>query len=51
MVNLVYKSNFVFHNEITFDVNANWKTYVDNYQEGYHIPLIHPQLNRDVVWQ
>ncbi len=51
MVNRVYKSNFVFHNEITFDVNANWKTYVDNYQEGYHIPLIHPQLNKDVVWQ
>ena len=41
----------ILHNELRFDVHANWKTYVDNYQEGYHIPLVHPQLNRDVVWQ
>lgn len=25
---------------------CNWKTYVDNYLEGYHVPLIHPTLNR-----
>lgn len=36
--------------ELTFDqrdryaVKANWKVYVDNYLEGYHIPLVHPDL-------
>jgi choline monooxygenase len=28
------------------DLACNWKTYADNYLEGYHIPLIHPELNR-----
>ena len=46
-----YESEFIFHNELKFDVHANWKTYVDNYQEGYHIPNVHPQLNKDVVWE
>lgn len=26
-------------------VRCNWKTYVENYLEGYHIPLVHPFLN------
>ena len=28
------------------DLACNWKTYADNYLEGYHIPMIHPELNR-----
>ena len=51
VINNYYDNDYIFHNELKFDVHANWKTYVDNYQEGYHIPLIHPQLNRDVVWE
>ena len=43
--------DLIHHNELKFDVHANWKTYIDNYQEGYHIPLVHPQLNRDVIWE
>lgn len=27
-------------------VECNWKVYVDNYLEGYHIPLVHPALHR-----
>jgi choline monooxygenase len=27
---------------------ANWKVYAENYQEGYHIPLVHPGLNRQL---
>lgn len=27
---------------------CNWKTYADNYLEGYHIPLLHPELNRQI---
>jgi choline monooxygenase len=26
-------------------IRCNWKTYVENYLEGYHVPLIHPALN------
>ena len=29
-------------------VHANWKTYADNYGEGYHLPLVHPELSRQV---
>jgi len=28
------------------DLACNWKTYADNYLEGYHIPMLHPELNR-----
>jgi choline monooxygenase len=27
---------------------CNWKTYADNYLEGYHVPLIHPSLSRSL---
>ena len=30
------------------DMAANWKVYAENYQEGYHIPLVHPGLNRQI---
>lgn len=29
-------------------VQCNWKTYVDNYLEGYHIPMAHPGLYREL---
>jgi choline monooxygenase len=28
----------------TWTLPCNWKMYVDNYMEGYHIPFIHPGL-------
>jgi phenylpropionate dioxygenase-like ring-hydroxylating dioxygenase large terminal subunit len=34
-----------------FHVKANWKVYVDNYLEGYHIPLVHPALNREIDYR
>ena len=39
-----------FGREVTFMVDCNWKTYIDNYQEGYHIPTRHPSLHRDLDW-
>lgn len=33
-----------FHTEQIYDINCNWKVYVDNYLEGYHIPIVHPEL-------
>jgi choline monooxygenase len=35
-----------FHNRVVYDVACNWKAYVDNYLEGYHLPHIHPGLNK-----
>jgi len=35
----------------SYPVNANWKVYVDNYLEGYHIPLVHPTLNREIDYR
>jgi choline monooxygenase len=29
----------------TFEVQAHWALYVDNYLEGFHIPFVHPGLN------
>ncbi len=32
----------------TYDMNCNWKAYIDNYLEGYHVPSVHPALNREI---
>ena len=32
----------------TYHMKCNWKTYVDNYLEGYHLPSVHPGLNREL---
>src|SRR5437868_772959 len=32
----------------SYDMKCNWKTYVDNYLEGYHLPSVHPGLNREL---
>jgi choline monooxygenase len=29
-----------------FEVRCNWKVYVDNFLEGYHLPMVHPGLSR-----
>src|ERR1700761_3430984 len=39
---------FRFERQTTHDIKCNWKTYVENYLEGYHIPLVHPFLNSAV---
>jgi choline monooxygenase len=32
----------------TYEMQCNWKTYIDNYLEGYHLPSVHPSLNREI---
>jgi choline monooxygenase len=39
---------YKFFRRQTYDLAFNWKTYVDNYLEGYHIPLMHKGLARDL---
>ncbi|MFO1402156.1 MAG: aromatic ring-hydroxylating dioxygenase subunit alpha [Steroidobacteraceae bacterium] len=29
-----------------FEVHCNWKVYVDNFLEGYHLPMVHPGLSK-----
>ena len=31
-----------------YEVACNWKTYVDNFLEGYHLPTVHPGLFREL---
>lgn len=33
-----------FYKRIPYEVKCNWKVYVDNYLEGYHLPFVHPEL-------
>jgi choline monooxygenase len=37
-----------FHGSVTHDLACNWKTYVENYLEGYHVPYLHPALHREI---
>lgn len=38
--------DYVFHRRHEYPIESDWKVYVDNYLEGYHVPHIHPELNR-----
>jgi choline monooxygenase len=29
-------------------IDCNWKVYVDNYLEGYHLPVVHPGLYKEL---
>ncbi len=35
-----------FHHRDEYLIQCNWKVYMDNYLEGYHLPHVHPGLNR-----
>ena len=37
-------ANKKFHRRVAYDIGCNWKVYVDNYLEGYHLPYVHPEL-------
>jgi choline monooxygenase len=32
-------------------IDCNWKVYVDNYLEGYHVPIAHPGLFRELDYE
>ena len=33
-----------------YDIACNWKVYVDNYLEGYHLPIAHPGLFKELEY-
>lgn len=39
-------SKYGRHQRIGYDIACSWKVYVDNFLEGYHLPHVHPALNR-----
>ncbi len=39
-------SHYQFEKKVPYPVACNWKVYADNYLEGYHVPHVHPALNK-----
>lgn len=39
-------STMQFQRRDEFIIDCNWKVYVENYLEGYHLPHVHPGLNQ-----
>ena len=37
-------SGLRFAQRVDYVVGCNWKVYVDNFLEGYHVPFVHPEL-------
>jgi choline monooxygenase len=33
-----------YSSHVEYTARCNWKVYVDNYLEGYHVPHVHPEL-------
>ena len=40
--------SLTYSQRLTHTIDANWKTYTDNYGEGYHIPFVHPGLHAQI---
>lgn len=43
--------SYVLHSRVHYDVHCNWKVYVENFLEGYHVPHVHPALNALIDYQ
>lgn len=39
-------AGYAFDRRVVYEVACNWKVYVDNYLEGYHLRCVHPALSR-----
>jgi choline monooxygenase len=40
-----------FYKRVDYEINCNWKVYIDNYLEGYHIPAAHPGLFKEIDYK
>ncbi|MEW6129017.1 MAG: SRPBCC family protein [Acidobacteriota bacterium] len=41
-------ANMQFVERRDYLIDCNWKVYVDNYLEGYHLPMVHPGLMQEL---
>ncbi len=39
------------YKRVDYELACNWKVYVDNYLEGYHIPMAHPGLFKEIDYR
>ena len=44
-------SNLRYYGHRDYVVDCNWKVYIDNYLEGYHVPAAHPGLFRELDYK
>lgn len=51
LVELEDLGSFQFAHRKDWFLDCNWKVYVDNYLEGYHIPIVHPSLNDELDYE
>ncbi len=40
-----------YHRREVWPVECNWKVYVDNYLEAYHVPTVHPEYARTLDYR
>lgn len=45
---LIEKRDWTVQATAIHKLHCNWKLYVENYLEGYHIPYIHPTLSKEI---
>ena len=46
--NISEMENWTIRSTQRHTLKCNWKTYVENYLEGYHIPYLHPSLTKEI---
>ena len=44
-------SRLCYYGRRDYVIDCNWKVYVDNYLEGYHVPAAHPGLFRELDYK
>ena len=44
-------SSYQFYKRDSYNIACNWKIYMDNYLEGLHIPIVHPELNKTINYK
>ncbi len=44
-------SDLLYSYRRDYTIQCNWKVYIDNYLEGYHLPAAHPSLFRELDYQ
>ena len=44
-------SDYVFKFRESYQIKCNWKVYMDNFLEGFHIPFVHPELNKVIDYK
>jgi choline monooxygenase len=44
-------SSFRLHARRRHPIACDWKVYVENYLEGYHVPALHPTLRAEIDWK